>query len=93
MLKTIFETNKNIYLRPLDMELAVGGCHVNFLYENGEECEKFKSGCNKCPQLNFFNIFNISNKILKRKKIYLINFNQKYYLKIILLKNYTIVLQ
>ena len=68
MLETILKTNKNIYLRPLDIELAAGGCHVNFLYENGKECKKFETGCNKCPQLNFFNIFNISNKIFKKKK-------------------------
>ncbi len=85
MLKTMFETNKNIYLRPLDMELAAGGCHVNFLYENGEECEKFKSGCNKCPQLNFFNIFNISNKIFKKKK----NIFDKFQPKILLENNFT----
>ena len=67
MLSKILDTNKIVYLRPLDMELAAGGCHVNFL-DNGEECIKFKSGCNKCPQLNLLNIFNISNKIFKKKK-------------------------
>ena len=67
MLSKIFDTNKVVYLRPLDMEFAVGDCHVNFL-DNGEECNKFQSGCNKCPQLNSLNIFNISNKIFEKKE-------------------------
>jgi len=68
MLSKIFETKKIVYLRPLDMELATGGCHVNFFYENGEECKKYLNGCNNCPKLNNYNFFNISNKIFEKKK-------------------------
>lgn len=66
-LKNIFESRKIVYLRPLDMEFAAGGCHVN-LNSKGEVCENYKFDCNNCPQLNFLNVFNISNKILKKKK-------------------------
>ena len=27
------------------MELATGGCHVNFIYDDGSECKKYLSGC------------------------------------------------
>ena len=84
MLKKIFETDKIVYLRPLDMELASGGCHVNVL-NTGEECTKFQSGCNDCPLLNSFNIFNLSNKIFKRKKEII----EKYQPKIFLENNFT----
>ena len=84
MLSKIFDTNKIVYLRPLDMELAAGGCHVNFL-ENGKECNKFQSSCNKCPQLNSLNIFNISNKIFEKKKKII----EKYKPKILLENNFT----
>ena len=46
---------KIVYLRPLDMELATGGCHVNFLYESGAECKKYITGCDNCPKLNKLN--------------------------------------
>ena len=84
MLSKIFDTNKIVYLRPLDMELAAGGCHVNFL-DNGEECNKFLTGCNQCPQLNSLNIFNISNKIFTKKKEII----EKYKPKILLENNFT----
>ena len=84
MLKKILDTKKNVYLRPLDLELASGGCHVNFL-NNGDECLKFKSGCNNCPQLNFLNFFNISNKIFQKKK----RIMEKYKPNILLENNFT----
>ena len=84
MLSKILDTNKIVYLRPLDMELAVGGCHVNFL-DNGDECDKFMTGCNQCPQLNSLNIFNISNKIFIKKK----ELMEKYKPKILLENEYT----
>ena len=84
MLSKILSLNKVVYLRPLDMELAVGGCHVNFL-NNGEECTKFQSGCNNCPQLNLLNIFNISNKIFKQK----MEIIKKYQPTILLENNFT----
>ena len=84
MLTKILDAKKIVYLRPLDMELASGGCHVNFL-SNGEECLKFQTGCNNCPQLNFLNFFNISNKIFEKKK----KIMQKYKPKILLENNFT----
>ena len=74
MLSNLFEKKKIIYLRPLDMELATGGCHVNFFFENGEECNKYLSGCNDCPKLNKLNIFNFSNKIFEKKKDFINKF-------------------
>ena len=85
ILSKIMEQNKIVYFRPLDMELATGGCHVNYLYETGVECEKYLSGCNYCPKLNYFNFFNISNSIFKKKK----SFMEKYKPKIILENKFT----
>ena len=78
-LKMLNEIKKKkiVFLRPLDMELATGGCHVNFLYENGEECKKYLRGCNDCPKLNYLNIFNISNKIFENKKRFINQFKPK----------------
>ncbi len=76
---------KIVYFRPLDMELATGGCHVNFFYENGDECKRYLSGCNKCPKLNYLNFFNISNKIFENKK----NFFKRYKPSILLENKYT----
>ena len=70
MVSKLFQKKKIIYFRPLDMELATGGCHVNFIYENAKECNKYLTGCNKCPKLNNLNFFNISNKIFDRKKFF-----------------------
>ncbi len=70
MISKLFQKKNIIYFRPLDMELATGGCHVNFIYENAKECDKYLTGCNKCPKLNNFNFFNISNKIFERKKMF-----------------------
>ena len=56
MLEKIYQTKKIIYLRPLDMEMATGGCHENLLID-GKECKRFQSNCNNCPQLNSLNIF------------------------------------
>lgn len=85
MLSKLFEKKKIIYFRPLDMELATGGCHVNFLYENANECTKYLTGCNNCPKLNKLNVFNISNKIFKKKK----KFFSKYKPTIILENKFT----
>lgn len=68
MLSKILSKDKLVYLRPLDMELATGGCHVNISYSSGEECNNHISGCHKCPQLNLLNVFNVSNKIFEEKK-------------------------
>ena len=58
----IMKSNKVVFLRPLDLELATGGCHFN------ENCEEFMRDCNECPQLNFLNFLNITQKNLKEKK-------------------------
>ena len=68
MLAKLYDQKKIIYFRPLDMELATGGCHVNFLYESGIECKKYITGCGECPKLNKLNLFDLSNKIFKNKK-------------------------
>ena len=68
MLSKLYDQKKIIYFRPLDMELATGGCHVNFLYESGVECKKYITGCGECPKLNKLNLFDLSNKIFKSKK-------------------------
>ena len=74
MLQKLYNQKKHIYLRPLDMELATGGCHVNFIYDDGSECKKYLSGCDKCPKLNSFNLLNISKRIFNEKK----EFMEKY---------------
>lgn len=76
---------KIVYLRPLDMELATGGCHVNFLYENSKECKKYLQGCHSCPKLNNLNFLDISHKIFENKK----KFFNKYKPTILLENKYT----
>ena len=93
MLSKLFEKKKIIYFRPLDMELATGGCHVNFFYDNAEECERYLTGCNKCPKLNYLNIFNISKKIFKKKKFFFSKFKPTILLKTILQKIFMIILR
>jgi glycosyltransferase involved in cell wall biosynthesis len=62
MLNVILSKKKIVYFRPLDIEMAAGGCHFN------EECEKYKKDCDHCHKLNFFNISNITKRHLKEKK-------------------------
>ncbi len=60
----IMKYKKVILLRPLDIELATGGCHFN------GGCQKFTDTCDKCPKLNFLNLFNITKKnLIEKKKI------------------------
>ena len=61
-LEKIFQTNKLVYLRPLDIELASGGCHFN------ETCTKFKNSCKPCPKLYFNKFFNTPYKNQLEKK-------------------------
>ena len=63
MLNIILNKKKIIYFRPLDIEMAAGGCHFN------KECEKYKKDCDHCPKLHFFNISNITKRHLNEKKI------------------------
>ena len=64
ILSQILNTKKIIYFRPLDIELATGGCHFN------ETCQKFKSDCKHCPRLHF-DLFNLPNEnLIKKKEIF-----------------------
>ena len=85
MLTKLYDQKKIVYLRPLDMELATGGCHVNFLYETGAECKKYITGCGNCPKLNKLNFFDLSKKIFKDKK----EFMDKYRPTILLENKFT----
>jgi len=85
MLGKLYDQKKIVYLRPLDMELATGGCHVNFLYESGAECKKYLTGCDNCPKLNKLNLFDLSKKIFKDKK----KFMEKYRPTILLENKFT----
>ena len=83
-LEKILQSKKIIYFRPLDMELASGGCHVNF-DSHGNECTKYQSSCSNCPQLNLLNLFDLSKKIINKKKKIL----EKYKPKILVENNFT----
>ena len=47
----IMKCKKVTLLRPLDIELATGGCHFN------GECQNFTESCNRCPKLNFLPLY------------------------------------
>ena len=79
-LSKVLKKNKIIYFRPLDLELATGGCHTNFL-ENGNMCYNYKSGCLSCPQLNKFNFFRISNGIFNKKYKLFNNFKTRVFVE------------
>ena len=83
-LEKILQSKKIIYFRPLDMELASGGCHVNF-DNQGNECKKYQKNCSNCPQLNFLNLFDLSKQIVNKKKLIL----EKYNPKILVENNFT----
>lgn len=70
ILADILSSNKIVYFRPLDMELVTGGCHAN-IYNKDQICQKFKSDCKNCPQLNFLDIFNFSgNNMIEKNKVF-----------------------
>ena len=78
ILKKILNTNKIVYFRPLDIELAAGGCHFN------KGCQKFKSSCNKCPKFIFPNLVNYPTKnLFEKKKIF-----EKYKPRVFVQNNY-----
>jgi len=78
MLNIILSKKKIVYFRPLDIEMATGGCHFN------QECEKYKKDCDHCPKLNFFNISNITKRHLKEKK----NIFEKFKPRVFVQNNY-----
>ena len=58
----IMQYNKVIFLRPLDIEMATGGCHFN------GNCQNFINNCDRCPKLNFLNFLNITRENLIEKE-------------------------
>ena len=81
MLNIILSKKKIVYFRPLDIEMAAGGCHFN------EECEKYKKDCDHCHKLNFFNISNITKRHLKEKKIIFEQFKPRVFVQNNYVKN------
>jgi len=78
ILEQILKEKKNVFLRPLDMEIISGGCHFN------QSCDEFTKNCNNCPKLNFDRILGIANKnLLAKKKIV-----KKYKPKVIVQNHY-----
>lgn len=61
-LEAILNLGKIVYLRPLDIEMASGGCHSNNF------CNKFKNKCNNCPKINFSTLINFPAINLNKKK-------------------------
>ena len=61
-LEKILKTKKIVYFRPLDIELASGGCHFN------QDCSKFKTNCKRCPKLYYNNLIDAPFKNQMEKK-------------------------
>ena len=70
-LRKIFNLGKIIYLRPLDIEMASGGCHFNNF------CTKYRKNCNDCPKINFSNFIKLPEINLKKKKEIINKFKPK----------------
>jgi glycosyltransferase involved in cell wall biosynthesis len=81
MINIIFSKKKIVYLRPLDIEMAAGGCHFN------KDCEKYKKDCDHCHKLNFFNISNITKRNLNEKKIIFEKFKPRVFVQNNYVKN------
>jgi len=60
-----FLKKKIIYFRPLDIQLASGGCHNNYI-EFDNVCLKLNKNCENCPKLWLFK--NLPRTIKKNKK-------------------------
>ena len=62
-LEKILNLKKVVYFRPLDIELASGGCQYN------ESCQKFKNSCKKCPKIYLDPLLNLpfKNQIEKKR--------------------------
>lgn len=61
-LEAILNLNKIVYLRPLDIEMASGGCHFNNF------CLKYENNCSNCPKIYFSKFFKFSEINLTKKK-------------------------
>jgi len=64
-IKHLYKITKPIVWTMRDMWPMTGGCHYAM------ECEKYKTGCGKCPQLGSQNEYDLSRFVLARKKKYL----------------------
>lgn len=64
-IKYLSKTEKPIVWTIRDMWPMTGGCHYSM------ECERYKTGCGNCEQLNSNNSYDLSKFILNRKKKYL----------------------
>tara|TARA_Y100000389_G_C17452394_1_gene515747 strand:- start:405 stop:1649 length:1245 start_codon:yes stop_codon:yes gene_type:complete len=77
-LEKILKAKKIVYFRPLDIELATGGCHFN------QNCSKFKNSCKLCPKIHFNSFFNLPfRNQIEKKRIF-----EKYKPKIFTQNNY-----
>ena len=59
----ILKLDKKIILRPLDIEMASGGCHFNM------DCMGFLNECKSCPKIRFPFKFIPRQNLLKKKEI------------------------
>ena len=64
-IKHLAKVNKPIIWTMRDMWPMTGGCHYAM------ECEKYKNGCGRCPQLKSNHSYDLSRLVLNRKKKYL----------------------
>lgn len=78
-LEKILNLGKKVYLRPLDMEMATGGCHFNNF------CKKYTSGCNNCPKIKFSSFVKFPHLNFESKKKIL----NKYKPRILVQNSYT----
>ena len=64
-IKHLSKINKPIVWTIRDMWPLTGGCHYSM------ECEKYKTGCGNCEQLNSNGSYDLSKYIINRKKKYI----------------------
>ncbi len=64
-IKHLAKVNKPLIWTMRDMWPMTGGCHYDI------ECENFKQGCGKCPQLKSTSALDLSRWVWRRKKRYL----------------------
>jgi len=78
ILNKILLLNKTVYFRPLDIEMASGGCHFN------KFCQKYKNNCSDCPKIYLPKIFNFAKRnLLEKERIF-----NKHKPKILVQNNY-----
>lgn len=62
-LNDLLKTKKKIFLRPLDIEMASGGCHFNM------ECTKYRNNCDNCHKIIYPFRFIPKINLLQKKEI------------------------